>query len=65
MRQKIINSCSARKIPWEPSLDTEGLENVTKVPHFTAALMNKGYSEAEIAKILGGNFLNLFKKVLG
>jgi membrane dipeptidase len=53
------------KDPLGTELDTEGLENVTKVPHFTAALINKGYSEEEIAKILGGNFLKFFKRVLG
>jgi membrane dipeptidase len=53
------------KDPLGTELDTEGLENVTKVPAFTAALMKKGYSEEEIAKVLGGNFLRLFKKVLG
>ena len=53
------------KGPLGTELDTEGLENVTKLPAFTAALMKKGYSEEEISKILGGNFLRLFKKVLG
>jgi membrane dipeptidase len=53
------------KDPLGTELDTEGVENITKIPYFTAALMKHGYSEAEISRILGGNFLRLFKKVLG
>jgi len=51
--------------PLGTELDTKGVENITKIPYFTAALMKKGYSENEISKILGGNFLRLFKHVLG
>ncbi len=51
--------------PLGTELDTKGLENITKIPYFTAALMKKGYSETEISKILGGNFLRLFKHILG
>jgi len=43
----------------------ESLENVTKIPNLTAELMRRGYSEGEISKILGGNFLRVFKEVLG
>lgn len=50
--------------PLGTELDTKGLENITKIPYFTAALIKSGYSESEISKILGGNFLALFKKVL-
>ena len=53
------------KDPLGKELDTKGVENITKIPYFTAALVKRGYSENEISKILGGNFLNLFKKVLG
>jgi membrane dipeptidase len=53
------------KDPLGTELDTKGVENITKIPYFTAALIKHGYSETEISKILGGNFLNLFKKILG
>ncbi len=33
--------------------------------HFTAALLNRGYSEEDAKKILGGNFLRVCKEVLG
>ena len=42
-----------------------GLEGVEKMPNITAELLNRGYKEGEIEKILGGNFLRVFKKVVG
>jgi membrane dipeptidase len=51
--------------PLGEELYVRDLENVTKIPNFTATLMRAGYSDSEISKILGGNFLRVFKKVLG
>ena len=34
-------------------------------PRITALLLDHGYSEEEVKKILGGNFLRLFRKVTG
>jgi microsomal dipeptidase-like Zn-dependent dipeptidase len=34
-----------------------GLEDVSKMPNLTQALMKRGYSEADIQKIMGSNFL--------
>ena len=51
--------------PLGSELDVKDLENTTKIPNFTAALIKEGFSETEISKILGGNFLRVFKKVLG
>jgi membrane dipeptidase len=42
-----------------------GLEDVSKLPNLTAALLRHGYSAADVIKILGGNFLRVFKKVCG
>jgi len=53
------------KDPLGVELVVKGVENIKMIPNFTAALMRKGYSEQEISKILGGNFLRVFKKVLG
>jgi len=53
---------------WEGTLDrmrVAGIEDVTKVPNLTLALIQKGYSDSEMGKILGGNFLRVFKEVLG
>ncbi len=38
-----------------------GLENVSHVPALTAALLERGYSEADLEKILGGNWLRVFR----
>ena len=43
----------------------KGLEDVTKMPYFTEGLMKRGYKEDDIVKILGGNLLRVFKKVIG
>lgn len=40
-----------------------GLEDVTKVPAITAALLRRGYSRADVRKILGENYLRVFRAV--
>lgn len=42
-----------------------GLEGVEKVPNITIELLKRGYKEKDIKKILGGNFIRVFKKVVG
>ena len=42
-----------------------GLEGVDKMPNLTEELLDRGYQEKEIEKILGGNFLRVFKEVVG
>ncbi|MCD6262890.1 dipeptidase [Candidatus Bathyarchaeota archaeon] len=41
----------------------EGLEDVSKLPNLTKSLVARGYSDQEIEKILGGNFLRVIKTV--
>jgi len=48
-------------IPYTP----EGLEDVTRMPGITGELVERGYSEEDIRKILGGNHLRLMKQVVG
>jgi membrane dipeptidase len=43
----------------------KGLEDVTKMPNITKILVKRGYSDKDILKILGENYLGLFKKVIG
>jgi len=43
----------------------KGLEDVSKMPALIAALLKKGYSEADVEKIMGGNFLRVMKQVVG
>ena len=40
-----------------------GLEDVSKYPNLTRALLGKGYSASDIRKIYGGNFLRVMKAV--
>jgi membrane dipeptidase len=40
-----------------------GLEDVSKLPKITDALLNKGYSEQDVLKILGGNILRVMEQV--
>jgi membrane dipeptidase len=42
-----------------------GLEDVTDFPHLTWALLEEGYSQQEVEKILGGNFMRVFEQVCG
>jgi len=41
-----------------------GLEDVTRLPYLTAELLRRGYREADLAKLLGGNYLRVFRQVL-
>jgi membrane dipeptidase len=43
----------------------KGLEDVSKMPSLTAALLKKGYREKDILKILGGNHLRVLHAVTG
>jgi membrane dipeptidase len=40
-----------------------GLEDATKLPFITEALLNKGYSESDVRKILGENTLRVMSEV--
>ena len=39
--------------------------DVSQLPNITAEMLKRGYSEGEIAKVWGGNFLRVFAKVIG
>ena len=41
-----------------------GLEDVTKMINITRGLIGRGYSDEDIVKILGGNYLRLFKEIM-
>jgi membrane dipeptidase len=41
----------------------EGMDSAADLPKITQALMARGYSAADMDKILGGNFLRVFAKV--
>ncbi|HSR12164.1 MAG TPA: membrane dipeptidase [Thermodesulfobacteriota bacterium] len=41
----------------------EGFSHITQFPRITEGLLARGYSDEDCGKILGGNFLSLFRKV--
>jgi len=41
----------------------EGLEHTGKIVNITQELFNRGYKDRDIQKILGGNFMRVFRKV--
>jgi membrane dipeptidase len=43
----------------------KGLEDASKMPALAVALRKKGYSEADVEKVMGGNFLRVMKQVIG
>lgn len=49
----------------EGSAFVEGLEDITKLPAVTEALMKRGYADEDIKKVLGENLLRVYKQVLG
>jgi membrane dipeptidase len=44
---------------------SRGLEDISKVPALTSALFKRNYSEQDIQKIMGGNFLRVIRSVVG
>jgi membrane dipeptidase len=40
-----------------------GMEDATHLPQITSALLEKGYSDSDIQKILGGNTLRVMQEV--
>jgi membrane dipeptidase len=41
----------------------EGMENISKIPNLVRGLMERGYSDENILKILGGNTLRVMREV--
>ena len=40
----------------------KGLEGLSQLPNLTRGLIARGYDDKSIAKILSGNWLNVFEK---
>jgi membrane dipeptidase len=51
------------KVDW--GAVTEGFKDWRDWPNITYGLVSRGYSDREIKGILGGNFLNIFREVVG
>lgn len=42
-----------------------GLEDIRRLPNLTSALIDVGFSDEELLGVLGGNWLRVFRRVLG
>jgi membrane dipeptidase len=42
----------------------EGMDDVTRLPLIAQALLDRGFSEADVKKVLGGNMLRVMERVL-
>lgn len=51
------------RIPSQPF--PSGVEDITKLKNMTHGLISRGYSDAEIKKVLGENLLRVFRDVIG
>jgi membrane dipeptidase len=47
-----------------PGYYAQGIEEITKLPRVTEALVRHGYSDTEVRKILGKNILRVYKEVI-
>jgi membrane dipeptidase len=57
-----IGSASIEDRDWSGTF-VAGLENISGMPLFTDGLVRRGFRDEEVVKILGGNFLRVFRAV--
>lgn len=50
---------------FDPNNQVVGMETWDQWPRLTAALLRRGFNETQAAKIVGGNFLRVFREVCG
>lgn len=50
---------------FDPNMQVVDMETWDKWPNLTAALLRRGIPEATVVKIVGGNFLRVFREVCG
>ena len=48
---------------WDGGGGVIGMEDITMLPRITARLRREGYSEADIAKVMGGNLMRVLRRV--
>ena len=59
----VNHSCCIVMIAYLWDRVPKGLEDVSKYPYLFAELIQRGYSDSDIAKISRNNFLRVFKEV--
>jgi membrane dipeptidase len=42
-----------------------GFETMAELPNLTLGLVERGYADEDVLKILGGNYLRIFQQVWG
>jgi len=50
---------------FEEQPKTKGLESVVGIPKLVDSMLTNGYSQEQVQKILGGNFLQVFQQIIG
>ncbi len=50
---------------WLPGFYVKGFENIGQLPDATQRSLERGWSAAEIRKVLGENWLRAYEKVWG
>jgi membrane dipeptidase len=63
--EHVVNIVGVNHVGIGSDFDGGGLalQDATKMPEITMELVRRGHSDNEVEKILGGNFLRIFKKV--
>jgi membrane dipeptidase len=61
-RTTSINRAIISDGPW---LYVQGFENISELPNVEQAMARRGWSQADIDKVLGGNWLRLYQKAWG
>lgn len=51
-------------LPLDYTKYVDGIQDVTGIPKITEALLARGYSDQEVKKVLGENFIRVYKQVL-
>ena len=64
-RERYADSTSLILEGIDARAEIPGLVRPSDLPRFTEALVDHGYSERDVRKILGENFLTVFRQVLG
>ncbi len=59
---KNIDKEPTYQLNW-PTVRPKEIENAAEFPNLTRGLLERGYCEQDVKKIMGGNFLRLFEQV--